>query len=270
MPSAGSPTRAPLRSLLRPAAAWVRDRSAVVACGGAATLAFGALLLPGSASAQTVRPAALGSAPPGSAAAPVAHPVRPEPPALVQVAAPAAPVARQVAAPPPEAVAPAPGAPLAAPAPPPPPAAPPAPAPAPPAAPSWYSPAPGAPMSNPYGTENSEYLAGYHTGVDFAVDSGTPLRAVAAATVVSAGWGGAYGQEVVLQLPDGYYAEYAHLSELAVGPGEDVTAGQQIGRSGSTGHSTGPHLHFEIRSANQYGAVTDPIAYLSARGVSDF
>ncbi|KJY39648.1 peptidoglycan DD-metalloendopeptidase family protein, partial [Streptomyces sp. NRRL S-495] len=52
--------------------------------------------------------------------------------------------------------------------------------------------------------------------------------------------------------------------------GQKVAAGQQIGRSGNTGNSTGPHLHFEIRSANQYGAVINPIAYLAARGVTDF
>ncbi|MER5639899.1 M23 family metallopeptidase [Kitasatospora sp. NPDC002227] len=221
-----------------------------LACSGAVTLAFGALLLPAAAtaSAQTVRP---------SAPAPATRPVRSEPVELVQVAA---PVAYQPPAPhegPAVAVHAAPSA-AAAPAP--------APAPPPPPAPGFCFPAPGAPVSNPYGAENAEYVAGYHTGVDFAVDSGTPLRAVGAGTVVSAGWAGAYGQEVVLELPDGRFAEYAHLSELAVTPGQEVDPCQELGRSGSTGNATGPHLHFEIRSANHYGAVLDPVAYLTEHG----
>ncbi|MFD0571603.1 M23 family metallopeptidase [Kitasatospora gansuensis] len=116
--------------------------------------------------------------------------------------------------------------------------------------------------------KNPEYAAGYHTGVDFAVSVGTPLLAVGDATVVSAGYDGAYGNEVVLRLSDGHFAEYAHLSALSVHAGQTVTAGQQIGKAGTTGNSTGPHLHFEIRSANKYGAVIDPIAFLSARGVT--
>ncbi|WP_441245445.1 M23 family metallopeptidase [Kitasatospora sp. McL0602] len=259
-------------SLLRPAAAWIRERRSVVACGGAATLAFGALLLPGfSASAQTVRPTTPGSSVFTSAPAAAAHAARTEPVGLVQVSAPTAyqlpgsassqdavTVAGNLA---PSAPAPAPAAT---------PAPEPAPAPAPAPAPSFYSPAPGALVSNPYGVANHEYAAGYHTGVDFAVDSGTPLRAVGAGTVVSAGWDGAYGREIVLRLADGHFAEYAHMSSLTVDAGESVTPGQEIGRSGTTGNSTGPHLHFEIRNANKYGSVVDPIAYLTERGATDF
>ncbi|MDH6111210.1 murein DD-endopeptidase MepM/ murein hydrolase activator NlpD [Kitasatospora sp. MAP12-15] len=144
------------------------------------------------------------------------------------------------------------------------------PAPAPPPAPHWFAPVPGARISNPYGEPNPEYAAGYHTGVDFAVDQGTPVLAVGDATVVSAGWAGSYGNQIVLLLEDGRYAQYAHLSELAIGPGDTVTAGQRIGASGSTGNSTGPHLHFEIRTSNSYGAVTDPIGYLSGHGATNF
>ncbi|MGW6917108.1 M23 family metallopeptidase [Kitasatospora sp. NPDC054939] len=147
------------------------------------------------------------------------------------------------------------------------PAAEPEPAPEPAPAPEWSAPVPGAPTSNPYGKVNPEYAAGYHTGVDFAVAPGTPLLAVGKATVVSAGWSGAYGKEVVLKLADGHFAEYAHMSSISVKAGDRVSPGQQIGRSGNTGNSTGPHLHFEIRSKNHYGAVINPVAYLSARGV---
>jgi murein DD-endopeptidase MepM/ murein hydrolase activator NlpD len=132
------------------------------------------------------------------------------------------------------------------------------------AGPAWFSPAPGARISQVFGVPDSEYAAGYHTGVDFAVVTGTPLLAVAAATVEVAGWGGAYGNRVVLRLPDGYFALYAHMSRLDVRAGQRVAAGQQIGLSGDSGHTRGPHLHFEIRTRNQYGAVIDPLSYLRA------
>ncbi len=112
------------------------------------------------------------------------------------------------------------------------------------------------------------WSSGYHTGVDFAAATGTSLRAVGAGTVVSAGWGGAYGNQVVIQLADGYYAQYAHLSSLSVSSGQTVTAGQQIGLSGATGNVTGPHLHFEIRTTPDYGSDLDPVAYLRSKGVA--
>jgi murein DD-endopeptidase MepM/ murein hydrolase activator NlpD len=113
-------------------------------------------------------------------------------------------------------------------------------------------------------------VAGYHTGVDFAIAPGTPLLAVGNATVVSAGWHGSYGKEVVLRLADGHFAQYAHLSSVEVSRGQQVSTAQEIGRSGSTGNSTGPHLHFEIRTSNRYGAVVNPIAYLVSHGVTGF
>ncbi|MEZ0067840.1 murein DD-endopeptidase MepM/ murein hydrolase activator NlpD [Streptacidiphilus sp. MAP12-20] len=133
-------------------------------------------------------------------------------------------------------------------------------------APDWFSPALGARISQVFGVPDSEYAAGYHTGVDFAVFTGTPLLAVARATVEVAGWGGAYGNWVVLRLPDGHFALYAHMSRLDVRTGERVAAGQQVGLSGDTGHTRGPHLHFEIRTRNEYGAVVDPLTYLRAHG----
>ncbi|MEU3051358.1 transglycosylase family protein [Streptomyces sp. NPDC006984] len=123
-----------------------------------------------------------------------------------------------------------------------------------------------APLENPtvtavYGQRGS-WAAGYHTGVDFATPVGTSIKAVAAGTVVSAGWDGAYGNAVVIQHTDGVYTLSAHLSTTSVTAGENVTAGQQIGLSGNTGNSTGPHLHFEVRTSNTYGADIDPLAYL--------
>ncbi|MEV4556752.1 M23 family metallopeptidase [Kitasatospora sp. NPDC049285] len=266
--------------------------------GGAAVVAVGALLIPGGhAAAQTVHPTTPGASAftvqgvqlqPGEVqlSSPVAYQVKgAHPHAEVAVAAnldrtapaaeqPAAqpqddraardsartelPAAEQPAAPQPAAEQPAAAAPVAA-----------QPAPE-PAKPSWSSPAPGASISNPYHKTNAEYAAGYHTGTDFAVSVGTPLVAVGDATVVSSGWAGAYGNQIVLKLSDGRFAQYAHLSQLGVKAGQHVGAGDQIGKSGTTGNSTGPHLHFEIRTANKYAAVIDPIAYLKQHGATNF
>ncbi|MFF9172750.1 peptidoglycan DD-metalloendopeptidase family protein [Streptomyces sp. NPDC014793] len=119
-----------------------------------------------------------------------------------------------------------------------------------------------------YHVAGSMWSSGYHTGVDFVVPTGTPLKAVGAGTVVSAGWGGAYGNQVVIKLNDGYYAQYAHLSQLSVSAGQTVTPGQQVGLSGATGNVTGPHLHFEIRTTPDYGSDVDPVGYLRSHGVA--
>ncbi|MEU0133004.1 transglycosylase family protein [Streptomyces sp. NPDC006296] len=128
-----------------------------------------------------------------------------------------------------------------------------------------------APVSARTGTpyhQSGSWSSGYHTGVDFPVPTGTSVKAVGSGTVVSAGWAGAYGYEVVLRHADGRYSQYAHLSSLHVRAGQHVGSGQRIARSGSTGNSTGPHLHFEIRTGPGYGSDIDPLAYLRAGGVS--
>ncbi|MFC9582005.1 transglycosylase family protein [Streptomyces yangpuensis] len=116
--------------------------------------------------------------------------------------------------------------------------------------------------------EPGAWAAGFHTGVDFAVPTGTSVKAVTAGTVVSAAWQGAYGNAVVIQHEDGLYSLYAHLSSTSVTAGQKTTGGQEIGLSGSTGNSTGPHLHFEIRTANNYESHADPVAYLRSIGVT--
>ncbi|WP_200304189.1 LysM peptidoglycan-binding domain-containing M23 family metallopeptidase [Streptomyces adelaidensis] len=126
----------------------------------------------------------------------------------------------------------------------------------------------GASVGTAYKTAGSMWSSGYHTGVDFVAPTGTTLKAVGAGTVVSAGWGGAYGNQVVIKLADGYYAQYAHLSSISVSAGQSVSGGQQIGLSGATGNVTGPHLHFEIRTTPDYGSDIDPLAYLRSKGVS--
>ncbi|MET9356026.1 LysM peptidoglycan-binding domain-containing M23 family metallopeptidase [Streptomyces sp. NPDC006617] len=132
----------------------------------------------------------------------------------------------------------------------------------------YTSPVAGGTVGTPYHQSGSMWSSGYHTGTDFVVPTGTSLKAVGAGTVVSAGWGGAYGNQVVIQLADGHYAQYAHLSSLSVSAGQSVTAGQQIGLSGATGNVTGPHLHFEIRTTPDYGSDIDPLAFLRSHGVS--
>ncbi|MEU5951621.1 transglycosylase family protein [Streptomyces sp. NPDC047525] len=121
--------------------------------------------------------------------------------------------------------------------------------------------------STPYRAAGGSWSKGYHTGVDFPVATGTSVKSVAAGTVVSAGWGGSYGYEVVIRHADGKYSQYGHLSALTVKTGQKVGAGQRIARSGSTGNSTGPHLHFEVRTGPGFGSDVDPLAYLRAGGV---
>ncbi|MGY0020203.1 transglycosylase family protein [Streptomyces sp. YJ-C3] len=124
-----------------------------------------------------------------------------------------------------------------------------------------------APLGTPYHAAGSSWSKGYHTGVDFAVATGTSIKAIAAGQVVSAGWGGSYGYEVVIRHADGKYSQYGHLSALSVKNGQRVVEGQRIARSGSTGNSTGPHLHFEVRTGPGFGSDIDPLAYLRAHGV---
>ncbi|MFI5721627.1 transglycosylase family protein [Streptomyces cyaneofuscatus] len=128
-----------------------------------------------------------------------------------------------------------------------------------------------APVAASTGTayrQAGSWSSGYHTGVDFPVPTGTSVKAVASGRVVSSGWAGAYGYEVVIRHEDGRYSQYAHLSALHVREGQSVSGGQRIARSGSTGNSTGPHLHFEVRLGPGYGSDIDPLAYLRAGGVS--
>ncbi|MBB1255856.1 M23 family metallopeptidase [Streptomyces sp. OF3] len=107
-----------------------------------------------------------------------------------------------------------------------------------------------------------------HTGLDFAVPTGTPVRAVGPGVVARAGCGDAYGVQVVLRHADGHHTQYAHLSLLQVVPGQRVEGGQQIGLSGTTGNSSGPHLHFEARTGPEADTAVNPAPWLRARGVT--
>ncbi|MGW2087137.1 M23 family metallopeptidase [Streptomyces sp. NPDC001880] len=133
---------------------------------------------------------------------------------------------------------------------------------------AFQLPVAGSYVSTGYKSSGSLWSSGSHSGIDFHAASGSSVVAVGAGTVVEAGWGGAYGNNVVLRMTDGTYTQYGHLSSISVSVGQSVGAGQQIGLSGSTGNSTGPHLHFEARTTPSYGSDMDPVAYLRARGVN--
>ncbi len=98
-----------------------------------------------------------------------------------------------------------------------------------------------------------------HEGIDIAVSSGTPVVAAAAGTVIVAGWMGGYGNLVVVDHGGGISTAYGHNTSVTVGVGQQVAQGQLIAYSGNTGHSTGPHVHFEVRIN---GGAVDPMGYL--------
>jgi murein DD-endopeptidase MepM/ murein hydrolase activator NlpD len=98
-----------------------------------------------------------------------------------------------------------------------------------------------------------------HEGIDIAVSSGTPVVAAAAGTVIVAGWLGGYGNLVVVDHGNGISTAYGHNTSVAVGVGQSVAQGQLVAYSGNTGHSTGPHVHFEVRIN---GSPVDPLGYL--------
>ncbi|GHG02202.1 MULTISPECIES: M23 family metallopeptidase [Streptomyces] len=133
---------------------------------------------------------------------------------------------------------------------------------------SFNLPVAGSYVSTGYKTGGSLWSSGSHSGVDFHAAYGSSVVSVGSGTVVEAGWGGAYGNNIVIRMNDGTYTQYGHLSSIGVYVGQSVEPGQQIGVSGSTGNSTGPHLHFEARSTADYGSDINPVAYLRARGVS--
>ncbi len=115
--------------------------------------------------------------------------------------------------------------------------------------------APAKPLSSPvakvkysahFGDGGGNWSSGKHTGLDFVVKSGTDVMAAATGTVVKAGNEGAYGNAITIKHADGMKTMYAHLSKIKVKVGQEVGVGEVIGKSGSTGNSTGPHLHFEV------------------------
>ena len=104
-----------------------------------------------------------------------------------------------------------------------------------------------------------------HAGIDLAAGTGSPIRAVAAGVVKSAGRESGYGNCVRIIHTDGTETVYAHMSRIVASDGETVSAGEVIGKEGNTGRSTGPHLHFEVRIN---GTPVNPAAWLRKRGIA--
>jgi murein DD-endopeptidase MepM/ murein hydrolase activator NlpD len=117
-------------------------------------------------------------------------------------------------------------------------------------------------LTSPFG-ERAPVMGGggaqFHAGIDLSTPPGTPVQAAQEGTVVFAGYNGAYGKVVKLDHPHGFSTLYAHNSRLLVHVGQRIKAGQVICLSGSTGRSTGPHLHFEV---HKDGWPVDPLRYL--------
>jgi murein DD-endopeptidase MepM/ murein hydrolase activator NlpD len=118
-------------------------------------------------------------------------------------------------------------------------------------------------MSSPFGVRMDPFVreAAMHTGIDFRGTTGDPVHATAAGKVSKAGWEGGYGQMVEIDHGEGLATRYGHLSEIDVRVGQTVHIGQVIGRVGSTGRSTGPHLHYETRIN---GEAVNPTRFLAA------
>ena len=137
---------------------------------------------------------------------------------------------------------------------------------------SWNNPLDKYKLSATYGKAGNLWSSA-HSGQDFAVPVGTPVKAAGSGTVVKAGPNGggdgpAYGNAIVVKHANGKYSQYAHLSKINVNVGSTVKTGQTIAKSGNTGNSSGPHLHFEIRTTPNYGSALNPMSFLRSAGVS--
>jgi murein DD-endopeptidase MepM/ murein hydrolase activator NlpD len=124
---------------------------------------------------------------------------------------------------------------------------------------TWMRPVDGR-VTTVFGQGGSMWSSGAHTGVDFAMPMGSPVSAAGAGKVESAGWAGAYGNAVVIDHGNGKKTRYAHLSRMSLSPGMEVSKGDLVGAVGTTGNSTGPHLHWEL-IAN--GQTVDPMRLLN-------
>ncbi|MFE7789362.1 M23 family metallopeptidase [Streptomyces sp. NPDC057460] len=121
-------------------------------------------------------------------------------------------------------------------------------------------------ITSTFGQAGSMWSSGYHTGLDFAAPTGTPIKAVHSGTIKSAGWSGSYGYRTVLELEDGTELWFCHQSSIDVSVGQKVTTGDTIGRVGATGNVTGPHLHLEVHTPD--GTGIDPMTWLRDKGLT--
>ena len=129
----------------------------------------------------------------------------------------------------------------------------------------WHLPTTGYRLTARFGMGGGLWSSS-HTGLDFATDSGTPIVAIANGVITEAGYDGSYGNKTVMTLEDGTEIWYCHQTSIDVEVGETVTGGHQIGSVGTTGNSTGPHLHLEVRPGG--GDPVDPYQALVFHGVT--
>lgn len=124
------------------------------------------------------------------------------------------------------------------------------------------NPAPGHSVTSPFGVRTDPILgtAALHSGMDFRAPIGMPAKVTAPGVVVKAGWNGGYGRMVEVDHGQGFATRYGHLSEIDVKVGQKLAAGDVIGKTGSSGRSTGPHLHYEVR---HNGEAIDPLRFLT-------
>jgi murein DD-endopeptidase MepM/ murein hydrolase activator NlpD len=119
------------------------------------------------------------------------------------------------------------------------------------------------PITSPFGTRNDPFSGKpgqFHSGLDIGVGMGTPIHVPLGGRVSFAAVNGGYGNHVVVDHGNGLQTTYSHLSAIEVRVGEQVSPGQEIGKVGSTGYSTGPHLHFEVKRNGQF---LDPVKVLA-------
>lgn len=126
-----------------------------------------------------------------------------------------------------------------------------------------HNPAPGQAVSSSFGVRRDPILRtpAMHAGIDFRATPGTAIRAAGAGVVVKAGWNGGYGRMVELDHGNGLSTRYAHMSRIRVKEGDRLDTGDVVGEVGSSGRSTGPHLHYEVR---RNGNAVDPLRFLKA------
>ena len=126
-----------------------------------------------------------------------------------------------------------------------------------------HNPAPGQAVSSSFGVRRDPILRtpAMHAGIDFRATPGTAIRAAGAGTVVKAGWNGGYGRMVEIDHGNGLSTRYAHMSRIRVRQGDRIDTGDVVGEVGSSGRSTGPHLHYEVR---RNGNAVDPLRFLKA------
>ncbi|MFZ2101963.1 MAG: M23 family metallopeptidase [Oricola sp.] len=125
------------------------------------------------------------------------------------------------------------------------------------------NPAPGHSITSGFGNRRDPIIgrSAFHAGIDLSVPTGTAIHATGSGTVIHAGRNGGYGKMVEIRHVNGLTTRYAHLSKILVKVGDNVTAGKKIALSGSTGRSTGPHLHYEVR---ENSAAVNPMSFLKA------